>query len=222
METQVRIVTVLAKALTAFAVLVPLSLAGPSPAMAQAEKGPQVINPVEDFNRTLGEVRDNLGALSGKIDQATKDIEKVTAPEAARRELGELQALIADALGAVSDNGPVAVLGQKVIDFARTKQRQVESEGKYTPEERQFLQKEWSRISSDAQRATEDLTAARQEFAKLLRTVQTRSDYIEELQALNNAEQMLQVVRRLADDIRNASTALKSFIKAVTPPEPGT
>ena len=54
-----------------------------------------------------------------RIEQSTKDIEKVTAPDAARKELAELQALIADALGSVSDNGPVATLGQKVIEFSR-------------------------------------------------------------------------------------------------------
>ncbi|MEJ1160701.1 hypothetical protein [Prosthecomicrobium sp. N25] len=198
--------------------------ASPAPAQTagQAEKAPQLNNPVEDFNRTLGEVKKNLGSLTGKIEQSTKDIEKATAPDAARRELADLQALIAEALGSVSDNGSVAVLGQKVVDFARTKQRQIEADTRFTNEERQFLVQEWTRIGAEAKKASEDLTMARQEFARLLRTVQTRSDYIEELQALNNADQMLQVIRRLADDIRSASSALKSFLKAVTPPEPGT
>lgn len=198
------------------------TLPGASQPGAAGERAPQVNNPVEEFNRSLGEVKKNLGSLTGKIEQTTKDIEKATTPDAARRDLADLQDLIAEALGAVSDNGPVASLGQKVIDHAQAKQRQIEAEAKFTPEERQFLAQEWRRIGTEARKATEDLTSARQEFAKLLRTVQTRSDYIEELQALNNAEQMLQVIQRLANDIRTASSALQSFIKAVTPPQPGT
>ncbi|MBT9289177.1 hypothetical protein [Prosthecodimorpha staleyi] len=188
-------------------------------AAPEAKPAAQLASPVEDFNRTLGEVKKSLGDLTGRIEQSTKDIEKVTAPDAARKELAELQALIADALGSVSDNGPVATLGQKVIEFSRAKQRQIEADTKFTAEERAFLLKEWTRIGTEARRAAEDLTNARQEFAKLLRTVQTRSDYIEELQALNNADQMLQVIKRLADDIRNASSALKNFIQTVTPPQ---
>lgn len=192
------------------------------PLPGQTERNPQLNNPVEEFNRTLGEVKKNLGSLSGKIEESTRDIERMTGPDGARKELAELQALIAEALGAVSDDGKVAMLGQKVLDFARAKQRQFEADAKFTPEERRFLLQEWAKIAAETKKATEDLGLARQEFAKLLRTVQTRSDYIEELQALNNAEQMLQVVRRLADEIRAASSALKTFIKAVTPPEPGT
>ena len=195
--------------------------AGDAPAGQSPQAGPQINNPVEEFNRTLGDVKKNLGSLTGRIEQSTRDIEKVTQPDAAKKDLADLQALIAEALGTVSDNGPVATLGQKVVEFSRAKQKQIEQETRFTAEERQFLLNEWSRIGSEAKRATDDLTNARQEFAKLLKTVQTRSDYIEELQALNNAEQMLQVIRRLADDIRTASTALKGFIQAVTPPQPG-
>jgi phage shock protein A len=195
----------------------------PLPALAQTggitTQGPQVANPVDDFNSTLGEVKKSLGELTGKIESSTKDIEKVTAPEAARQQLAELQGLIADALGSVSDNGKVAVLGQKVIDFAAAKQKQIQADSKFTAEERAFLSKEWTRIGTEAKRASDDLNNARQEFAKLLRTVQTRSDYIEELQALNNADQMLQVIKRLAEDIRGASSALKNFIRTVTPPD---
>jgi chromosome segregation ATPase len=189
---------------------------------ANGQGAPQVANPVEDFNRTLGDVKRNLGSLTGRIEQSTREIEKQTAPDAAKKDLAELQALIAEALGTVSDNGTVATLGQKVIDYSRAKQRQIEAETRFSAEERQYLLGEWNRIGTEAKKATDDLTNARGEFTKLLKTVQTRSDYIEELQALNNAEQMLQVIRRLADDIRNASSALKGFIQAVTPPEPGT
>lgn len=209
-------------ALAGPAVLSATGVSGVGQAQAAAQEtkpGAQLASPVEDFNRTLGEVKKSLGDLTGRIEQSTKDIEKVTAPDAARKELAELQALIADALGSVSDNGPVATLGQKVIEFSRAKQRQIEADTKFTPEERAFLLKEWTRIGTEARRAADDLTNARQEFAKLLRTVQTRSDYIEELQALNNADQMLQVIKRLADDIRNASSALKNFIQTVTPPQ---
>lgn len=193
------------------------------PLLAEPADGPPaIVSPVDDFNKQLEIVKKGFGALAGKIEQGTKNIEQLTAADAARQQIAEMQGLIADTLGAVSDNGDVARLGQKTLDFARAKQRQFETDPKFTPEERQFLLNEWRRIGADTERAVADLANARQEFSQLLRNVQTRGDYIEELQALNNAQKMLEVIKLLAGEIRSASGAMKAFIHSVTPPAPGT
>ena len=210
---------------TAMARLLGLAVLAFAPPLAfamEAEAPIPALNPLDDFNRQLGEVKKNFEALSGKIEQSTREIEKLTTTEAARKDIATLQGLIADTLGAVSDNGEVARLGQKTLDFARAKQRQFEADTKYSPEERQFLLNEWKRIGAETERATADLANARREFSGLLRVVQTRGDYIEELQALNNAQKMLEVIKLLAGEIRSASNAMKSFIRTVTPPGPGT
>ena len=199
----------------------PLAVAGPARAAEQAQP-PQVPSPVDDFNKSIAEVKASLQQLTGRIEQSTRDIERLTAPDDARKQIAELQGLIAHTLGEVADNGDVARLGQKVIDYARAKQAQFEADTKFKPEERAFLQKEWKRIGDEARRATDDLANARSDFAGLLKTVQTRSDYIEELQALNNANQMLEVIHQLAGEIRAASGNLKTFIQTVNPPGPGT
>lgn len=200
----------------------PAMLAVPSPAFSTETEVPAALNPIEDFNKQLEDVKKSFDTLSGKIEQSTKDIEQLTTTDAARKDIAALQGLIADTLGAVSDNGQVAKLGQKTLDYARAKQKQFETDTKYSPEERQFLLNEWKRIGTETERATNDLANARREFTGLLRMVQTRGDYIEELQALNNAQKMLEVIKLLAGEIRSASGAMKSFIHTVTPPGAGT
>ncbi len=198
-------------------------LASPAllPAFAQSESPPVAVSPVEDFNKRYQDVKKHFEALGGKIKLGAKDIESLTSAEAARREIAAMQALIAETLGMVSSNGDVAALGQKALEFARAKQRQFENDTKFTPEERQFLQKEWRRISSETENATQDLSRAREEFSELLRMVQTRGDYIGELQALNSAQKMLEVIKSLAAEIRSASEAMKSLIQSATPPGAG-
>ncbi|MDR3494638.1 MAG: hypothetical protein P4L82_08545 [Ancalomicrobiaceae bacterium] len=188
---------------------------------AEADKAPQVANPVDDFNRAVVEAKKSLGDLSAKIEESSKQIEGLTSTEAARAQVAELQSLIADALGQVADNGKVMTLGQKVVDFARSKEAMFDRDTKFTPDERQYLLKEWRRIETEAKRATDDLGNARSEFTELLRQVQARSDYIEELQALNNAQQMLDVIKKLAGEVRAASGSMKSLIQSVTAPAPG-
>ncbi|MDR3374855.1 MAG: hypothetical protein P4L98_14095 [Ancalomicrobiaceae bacterium] len=188
---------------------------------AEADKAPQVANPVDDFNRAVVEAKKSLGDLSSKIEESSKQIEGLTSTEAARAQVAELQSLIADALGQVADNGKVMTLGQKVVDYARSKEALFDQDTKFSAEERQFLLKEWRRIETEAKRATDDLGSARREFTELLRQVQARSDYIEELQALNNAQQMLDVIKKLAGEVRAASGSMKSLIQSVTAPAPG-
>ena len=197
-------------------------LAQPAPRPAQQQRAETPVqNPVDDFNGSVAEVKKSLEELSGRIDQSSKTIEALSTSAAARAELDKLQGLVADALGLVSDDSRVATLGQKVIDFARAKQAQLEGESKFTKEERDFLLGEWRRIAADAVAANDKLNGARGEFAALLRTVQTRSDYIEELQALNNADRMLEVVRQLAGELRSATDTLKLFVRTITPPQAG-
>ena len=197
---------------------------GPPRAFAADMEAPpaSAASPVDEFNKQLGEVKKSFEALSGKIDQSSKEIEKLTTTSDARKQIAEMQAMIAETLGAVSDNGDVAKLAQKTLDYARSKQKQFETDAKYTPEERQFLLNEWKRIGLETERAAGDLANARAEFSQLLRVVQTRGDYIEELQAINNAQKMMEVIKLLAGEIRSASTAMRSFIRTVSPPQPGT
>lgn len=219
-------------ALPPLAVALAVALATPAPLLAQTAPRPgptgqtqraetPVQNPVDDFNGSVAEVKKSLESLSGRIEDSSKTIESLSTTTAARAELEKLQGLVADALGLVSDDSKVATLGQKVVDFAKAKQAQLEAETKFSKEERDFLLGEWRRIATDAVAANDKLQGARGEFAALLRTVQTRSDYIEELQALNNADRMLEVVRQLANDLRSATGVLKTFVRTITPPEAG-
>lgn len=192
------------------------SLAQTSPAPSAPVQGP-IPSPVDDFKKQSEDVKKNLQSVLAKIDQSAKEIETLSNPESAKKQIEDLQAVIANALGAVADNGTAAQLGEKALKYARDKQRQLESETKFTPDERDMLVREWKRIGDETEQATTDLTKERGDFARLLRMVQTRGDFITELQAINNAQRMLEVIRQLAGDIKNASEAMKSYVHTVVP-----
>ncbi len=185
---------------------------------AHAENAATLPSPIEEFNAQVGKVKDSLEALNKRIEDGVKGIETVSKPEEARHQVDDLRALVAEALGLVSDNGDVATLGQKALAFAQNKQKELQADTRFAPSDRDYLLSEWRRIIAETERATNDLAGARQEFSQLLRTVQTRGDYIEELQAINNAQKMLEVIRKLAGELRSASDVMKSFIRTLTPP----
>jgi hypothetical protein len=183
-----------------------------------AETGPQVPSPVDDFDKAYVEAKQALSDLNGKIEQRSAEIQKLTASDAAGEEVAQLQALIAETLGNVADNGKVAVLGRKALDFARGKQAQFEKDTKFAPEEREFLLSEWKGAADKMKKEVDLLAQSRSQLAESLLRVQTRADYIVELQTLKDAEQVLAVIHQLASEIQETSVKVRNLLQTAAPP----
>ncbi len=176
-------------------------------------------SPLIDFRTQLGEVKKSLESLNTKIEDRAKAIETLSKPEAGREQVQELQALFSQTLGLVADNGEIATLGARALEYSRSKQDQMRKDTKFSPSERAELQRQWDRNVAEMVKATEELSKASSDFAQLLKTVQTRGDYADELLEVENASDMVKVIQNLAGDVRGASEALKVFIRTLTPPE---
>lgn len=206
----------LRRVLVAFAAL-PLAAAlvlPPTPLRAENQQ-----TPLTEFKSQFNEVRKNLETANGKIQSSAGAIEKLSNPEAARKQVEELQAMVSEALGIVSDNGDFAQLGAKALTYSRSKLAQMRKETRFDEKDRKALEQRWERITADTEKAVTDLSAAGREFAQLLRVIQTRGDYAREVLEADNAEAMVKVIQNLANDIRNGSEVLKAFIRTLTPPD---
>jgi chromosome segregation ATPase len=199
--------------LTAFALLV--GVVATAPAQSQTN---DAITPVEEFSRQLEQFKSSIPNLSKRIEESTASIDRWTDVDRARKEIEELRAMVGAALGAVSDNGTVSQLGTKALTHARDKLASLERDQRFRPEERQFLTEQWRRLRAETERASEELAAARREFAELLRVLQSNEDFIDELVQLRQAQKALEVIQRLTHDIREASDQLKKLIGGIKPP----
>ncbi len=187
------------------------------PAVAEDRSG-DAVTPVEDFSRQVEEFKKSYPELNKKIEESAKAIDGISDIGKARQEVEELRGAVSGMLGAVSDNGAVAQLGAKALAHARKKVREIEQGSRFKPEERDFLADQWRRLIVETERATTDLDNARREFAELLRVLQTREDFIDELMQIRRANEALNVIRQLTEDIRNASGKLKNIIGGIKPP----
>jgi len=77
---------------------------------------------------------------------------------------------------------------------------------------------QWRQLLIETEHATDDLEKARTEFADLLRTLQARQDFIDELLQIRHAAEAINVIRQLAGEIRAASDKLKILIGGIKPP----
>jgi len=179
---------------------------------------PDAITPVEEFSRQLEQFKNSIPQLNKRIEESATAVDRWTNVERARKEIEELRALVGTALGAVSDNGTVSQFGARALAHAREKLRMLEQDTRFRPEERQFLTEQWRRLRTETERATEELSAARKEFADLLRTLQANEDFVDELVQIRQAQKALEVIQRLTQDIRQANDQLKRLIGGIKPP----
>jgi chromosome segregation ATPase len=189
---------------------------------SQSASKSDALTPVEEFSRQLDELKRTFADLSKRIESSAKAIDGATDPVASRKEIEELRGVVGALLGAVADNGEVARLGAKALEHARAKEKSLREETRYTREQREFLLRQWEKLARDTETATSELDDARGRFAGVLRMLQTNDDYVGELMEIRQGQEALKVVRDLAKQIHEASDMLNNFIKAITPPQPGT
>ena len=185
---------------------------------APQSQTPDAITPVEEFSRQLEQFKNSIPQLNKRIEDSATAVDRWTNVERARKEIEELRALVGTALGAVSDNGTVSQLGTRALNHAREKLRMLEQDTRFRPEERQFLTDQWRKLRVETERATEELSAVRKEFADLLRTLQANEDFVDELIQIRQAQKALEVIQRLTRDIRDANDQLKRLIGGIKPP----
>lgn len=176
------------------------------------------VSPVEEFSKQLEEFQKSVPDLNKSIQESAGAIDSVTDIDKARAEIDNLREQVSNLLGAVSDNGPISQLGAKALEHVRTKLKTLTQEQRFRPEERQFLIDQWQRLQTQTENATKELDDARSQFAGLLQVLQSNEDFIDELVEIRQAEKALDVIRRLTQNIRDASNQLNKLIGSIKPP----
>jgi DNA repair exonuclease SbcCD ATPase subunit len=174
--------------------------------------------PVEEYARKVEEFTKSAPDLTKKIEEGTKAIDGLSDAPKARDELEQLKAVVADLLARVSDNGELSRLGAKALERSRNKLRALEQDNRFKPGERDFLIDQWRELIRQTERAADDLETARQEFVDLVKTLQTREDFIDELLQIKRAAEAIKVMRQLTGELRDASEKLKALIGGIKPP----
>lgn len=176
------------------------------------------VSPVDQFSQQLEDFQKSVPDLTKKIQGGASVIDSETDIDKARAEIDSLRQDVSTLLAAVSDNGPIAQLGAKALSHIHDKLRVLAQDGRFKPEERQYLIDQWQRLQTQTESATKELQDARAQFAGLLQTLQSNEDFIGELVEIRQAEKALDVVRGLTQDIRNASSQLNKLIGGIKPP----
>jgi len=176
------------------------------------------LSPVDDFAKQVDDLKKSLEGFNTSIEGRAKAIGELVDAGKIKSEIEGLRGYVAGALGSVADNSTVAELGAKALRHAQGKIDQIAKDTRFTKEQKDFLLGEWKRITADTEQAASDLDTARREFVQLLKTLQTREDFVDELLQVQKAREAVEIIRQLSNEIRTASDSLKNVIRALKPP----
>jgi hypothetical protein len=204
--------------IVAIAVLPALVIMPLSPSALAKDSGAAAEATGEDeFSRQLRELKKTFGDIGKQIEDTTKTLDTLKAPEQARKGLEDLREHVSKLLGAVADNGDVSRLGISALNHANEKLKALERDTRFKPEQKQILVAGWRDLKAATERAIGELDSARKEFVDLLRTLQTSEDYIDELLQIRQHEKALEVIQQLTEHIRQASKKLNELLGAKPP-----
>jgi hypothetical protein len=205
---------------------VALSIAAAGASLAQgAPVGSPATKPSDEaaaeareFSKQIDELKKSLLSLKKRIDDSKSIAAERAGGEAWRKEIEELRALVSGLLGAVADNGEVSQLGASALKNARTKLETLSRDPRFTAEERKTLTDAWAALIDRTEQATRELDKARVKFADLLRMLQNKEDYIAELIAVAQQEEIVKTIRQLTEELNNTSIILNNIIKSLSAP----
>jgi len=185
---------------------------------ARAQDTTDTNSPVDEFSKQLEQFQKSVPDLNKKIQDSATTIDGTTDVAKAQAEIDQLRGEVSTLLGAVADNGPVSQLGVKALNHINQKLKELSTDTRFKPEEREYLIQQWQQLKTQTEAADKELDDARAQFVSLLQTLQQNEDFIGELLEIRQAERALEVIRSLTQDIRDASNQLNRLIGGIKPP----
>lgn len=113
------------------------AVSGPALAQNQTPSSAQIASQADEFAKQKNELLVRLKELKIKIDGAGAVLTKrANAPAAAQEAIAEMRAVVSPLLAAVADNGDLAQLGTNALKNATDRRKALESDGRFSPDDR--------------------------------------------------------------------------------------
>ena len=131
-----------------------LALSGGALALDEKPSSAQVASQADEFAKQKNELLARLKELKSKIDGAGAVLTKrANAPAAAQEAIAEMRAVVSPLLSAVADNGDLAQLGSTALKNATDRRRALETDGRFSPDDRLKLVEAPAMSEEDCARA---------------------------------------------------------------------
>jgi hypothetical protein len=164
---------------------------------------------VDDFS----ELNRNLTGLREKIGKVKSVIAKNEDPNvpASQREL--FQSTVTQLLASFADDGEVAKLGKAAVEFVNKRLADAEQDTNFPPDQRTALVTRWRRIATQTETAVASLDTTRKDLAEKLALLQSRADFVDQMEKLKQARAVLDAIGDLGDQRQTVSGRIRDLLQ---------
>jgi hypothetical protein len=171
---------------------------------------------VDDFS----DLSKNLNSLREKIAKVQEVIDKNEDPNVPLSQRAAFQKTVAGLLAAFADDGEVAKFGEMAIEFANKRLAEAQQDTNFPPEQRDALVTRWHRIASQTEQAVGNLDSTRKDLADKLKVLQSRADFVDQMEKLKHARAVLDAIADLGDQRQAVSERIKDLLQGKASSDP--
>jgi uncharacterized protein Yka (UPF0111/DUF47 family) len=188
----------------------------PSPtASPQAAAPPLSRQPVisDDTLDDFADLNRNLVMLESKIAKAKRLIAASQDPNvpASRREA--FNTMVQSLIDAFADNGKVATLGQTAVEFVNKRLAEAQQDTVFPAGQKDALITRWRRLATQTEAVTTTLDTTRKELAGKLQLLQTKSDFVDQMEKLRQARAVLDAIADVTDQRQSVSQRVRDLLQ---------
>lgn len=197
------------------AALVFLGASGLALSQSPTPSAPAAHQPVisDDSLDDFAELNRNLVMLESKIAKAKRVIAASQDPDVPANRREAFRTLVAGLLGAFADGGEVAKLGQTAVDFVHRRLDEAQQDASFPPEQKEALITRWRRLAVQTEAVAVTLDSTRKDLSNKLTLLQTKSDFVDQMEKLRQARSVLDAMADLADQRQSVSQRVRDLLQ---------
>ncbi|HXP05042.1 MAG TPA: hypothetical protein VN808_13050 [Stellaceae bacterium] len=178
----------------------------PPPPSRQPVISDDSLDDFADLNR-------NLVVLESKIAKAKRIIAASQDPDVPSSRREAFRAMVAGLIDAFADGGEVAQLGQSAADFVHKRLAEAQQDANFPPEQREALITRWRRLAMQTEAVAATLDSTRKDVADKLQLLQTKADFVDQMEKLRQGRAVLDAIADLADQRQSVSQRVRDLLQ---------
>jgi lysyl-tRNA synthetase class I len=164
---------------------------------------------VDDFS----DLNRNLANLREKIGKVRDVVAKNEDPNVPANQREQFQHSVAQLLASFADDGEVAKLGKAAVDFVNKRLADAEQDTNFPPDQRTALATRWRRIATQTETAVASLETTRKELAEKLKLLQSKADFVDQMEKLKQARAVLDAIGDLSDQRQTVTGRIRDLLQ---------
>lgn len=164
------------------------------------------LNDFADLNRNLVRLQSRISKVKRLIVESKDENLPATQREAFSKTVAAL-------IDAFADGGEVSQLGQTAVDFAHRRLTDAQQDANFPPQQKEALIARWRRLATETETTVATLDNTRKALADKLQLLQTKADFVDQMQKLRQARAVIDAIGDLADQRQAVSRRVRDLLE---------